>query len=608
MVSPMFLAAGWDAVLDGKWIYARNGRTCIRFARRPQKAFDLWPLFRGHLPVGDTNVLADYQRSLIDVGLMTVDSSARASPAPIQPPVQGWSVRFYTPVSGGLPKLLSLSKRLSPRKTAIFAAVRVGRMVFMALATKPNTLSRLYNLALLESEKCTTFCDVVASRAATRAGMWKGQTGFWTDDEQRQLEVAIQRAQGSRDACLRWTPEINQLQVCTALDNYRAAAVGRVSTTHSVEGVFCSSAMHRTSDFSVRAEDWQPWCTSSSTDKSLAVTKCYMECYERHAATAFWPGDDQMTKASWNELGDDATDPASLVPDEVEVASSLRNVETLWVRGYCWISGVNKLVPLQLVTLRPFPHKHWLPMPRTTTAGVAAHFSREAAIRIATLELIERNALLAAWANQTCLPRVDPHSLEVPARLLARMIAERGYELVVLVFRHLGFAVGLAVAFPVRSVGALYLKGTAARENEGDAVEAALLEMHQSLCYHAETVLPVPSHRGVRTSGDHIAYHSRPDRMIRLKEWLTSGPISLMPKAEPNSFPALLAGACADPIVVDLASTGRAIAVRVIAPGIVPLPYGPIEAGRPPVLQDHSGSCLRPANERDRDRSIHPFG
>ncbi len=92
-------------------------------------------------------------------------------------------------------------------------------------------------------------------------------------------------------------------------------------------------------------------------------------------------------------------------------------------------NGAEYLVPLELVRFPVVAEEvGYTPPDQFTSSGVAAHFSRNAALANACHELVERDAFLIAWLRKAAPPLIHPRSLSLPLRNHIALLDSFGYR------------------------------------------------------------------------------------------------------------------------------------------------------------------------------------
>ncbi|MEO6237952.1 MAG: TOMM precursor leader peptide-binding protein [Vicinamibacterales bacterium] len=268
-----------------------------------------------------------------------------------------------------------------------------------------------------------------------------------------------------------------------------------------------------------------------------------------------------------------------------------RRVRHPWVRGVWFGTTEPVWVPAMLVFLSLTIEPAHLICQGTSNGLAAAGDFDEAATR-ATLELIERDAMLASWLtsrpgqrltlDRTC----DPRLLGIVAAIESLSATVETYLLTAGVYGATVLCLGLGDGKQYPGVTIGLGTGVDARA----ALKSAVLELGQTGPYLQRTMLThtVPVPRGpasVRTMLDHAAYyfpHCRAEIFDRIRN--TAAPVSM--RDLPRCRPLAPMQHCADALkaagirvaVVDVTSAdveaGPFRVVRAVSPDLQPISYG----------------------------------
>ncbi|MEX2410593.1 MAG: YcaO-like family protein [Candidatus Paceibacterota bacterium] len=157
----------------------------------------------------------------------------------------------------------------------------------------------------------------------------------------------------------------------------------------------------------------EDWSYGRDSSPELAKIKAISEAKE-WAACGCVPGD--LIKASFLELSN-AIDPRSIVsfhPDQYEIENFPLykfNEETRfeWVEAKDLFSGESMYVFADHVYFPYFPDT--LPYVYSNSSGVAAHPSKQKAIELSTLELVERDSFMIHYLADLCSPSIIHNTL-----------------------------------------------------------------------------------------------------------------------------------------------------------------------------------------------------
>lgn len=195
--------------------------------------------------------------------------------------------------------------------------------------------------------------------------------------------------------------------------------------------------------------------------------------------------DAETVLASRAALDGDSLDPARLVLHTEEQREALGfarytpEVELQWVRGKCPRSGLPVWIPSQAVSLAPPPEGAILF--QATSNGMAAGTGYAETAAKALLEVVEREAFLAAWYHRLAPRRIDWRSHPDPQVVgMGEAYARRGVtiECYLLPTDHgIPVVAALAIEEPVRNLAVLV--GLGADLSPARAVRSAMLEVGQ---------------------------------------------------------------------------------------------------------------------------------
>jgi len=308
---------------------------------------------------------------------------------------------------------------------------------------------------------------------------------------------------------------------------------------------------------------------------ALAEAKAVSEAVERYAL-----------------LSRPASPPTHLWP------STARRITTreLWPgatssEGESWVpasllDGTEVLVPFALVWPTTPPAASG---PCVTSNGMAAHPERQHAIECAVLELIERDALLRAWAHRA--PALGPAAPGPVERAWIDELAEHGVEVRAW---HLASSTGIPVVLAqgrdVSGTRIPLVVGSAARPLAPDAVRAAVMEVAGNVMAELRTgggqPADSPVAEDVRDLEDHVRFYHDPRRwdvLDFLDDTATGGTASSSTETGVDACRrSSIRVAVADMTPPEL--DGVLHVVRAMSPDLVPLWFG---ADRHP--RGHSG-------------------
>lgn len=299
--------------------------------------------------------------------------------------------------------------------------------------------------------------------------------------------------------------------------------------------------------------------------------------------------------STWRDLGAAAAPVPPILwwpPHGAPAEAEWRDAPLAWTRAHGLVTDQWAWVPLQLVTQRPKGEPCIRPV---TSAGTAAHPCRADAILGAILELVERDAFVAAWLFTRPLSRYDLDVCSDPAvsDALTRLRAS-GLDAI---------AIALPTDAPVCAVAGIVIDqigsrpagavGLCARPSAARAVEGALREalgIWHFTRVQADTGFACPDDPATLSAATRALWWARRDRWDRLA-WLWTGPRQPIPADSDNAgrgetlprLVAWLASAGMEAWIVDLLAPPLVRrcgfhVVRVVVPDL--LPFWLIETAR----------------------------
>ncbi|MER6360641.1 TOMM precursor leader peptide-binding protein [Kitasatospora sp. NPDC001527] len=360
---------------------------------------------------------------------------------------------------------------------------------------------------------------------------------------------------------------------------------------YAVLGCYTEDADLR--DGQVTSPGANEWCGGRAFTEDEALTGALGEAVERYCA-AVPPAAARTARAG--ELDGEVLDPRRLgLYSPRQYASpgfpyrpyDPRTPYT-WVRG-AWLDGTGEV-------WLPADQTHYLAgggvLAQVTTNGLAAGRGHADAAHRATLELVERDALLRAWFTRTPPPALDlgPGSQGAGGQV-ARLVQDLGAHGLNVRFHLLPAAGGVPVVLCVglgdgRRWPAVTVTSAAHPSGRTAVVKAALEQAQTVLALRAELEAgrrPPTRDAEVVTFVDHALRYARPGARRRLS-FLTAGTDVVDLRNLPDPPPAeqttaRLAARLGTPVAIadvtsaDLTATGLRVA-RALAPGLQPLHCG----------------------------------
>ncbi|GLZ36886.1 TOMM precursor leader peptide-binding protein [Actinokineospora sp. NBRC 105648] len=330
--------------------------------------------------------------------------------------------------------------------------------------------------------------------------------------------------------------------------------------------------------------------------RRAAIVSAVGEAVERYSASV--PDPDRLVWARPADLDGEVLDPREFPLYEPEQYAQRdfpcvpfdRRIDHPWIRG-TWLGGdtpvwVPAVFSYLAMTVLP---EHLIC--QGTSNGLAAGPDAETAAVSATLELVERDAMMSAWLTGArgryveLDDTLDPEVQDVIDALRAQRPSVEVYLLPTATYGTV--AVALALGDGKRWPGACV--GLGADRSPRAAIRTAVLELAQTGPHLAallsERGVLVPSRpSGVREMLDHAAYYFPADRVSAFDRLRTGGTSRLADLPEPafDTTVADLAGQLSTAgirvAIVDVTSpdvaTGPFRVVRAVSPDLQPISYG----------------------------------
>ena len=324
-----------------------------------------------------------------------------------------------------------------------------------------------------------------------------------------------------------------------------------------------------------------------------AVTVALAEALERYCGIFVPP---PAVSAAYDDVAGDAMWPPSLpLYSQRQYASPGfpfrpfdAREELPWAWGYNLTQGRPQLVPQAATRYGALSTR----LVHETSSGVAAHSSPAAAVLGATLEVVERDALMIAWLNRLSPPLLDLTTVrDAFVRSAVAEVGLSGYGLHVAdMTTDLGIPVILAVALREDGAAPALMLGAGCALDRLGATRKALRELlggiRGRLGVPWSLPEPMEAHE-VRELADHGRAYHHPAALPRAC-FLWASPERAAPLAEPTerhtvgeqlaTCVTLLGRAGVDLLAVDLTTPDVAPYLRVfraVTPGLQPIGFGP---------------------------------
>jgi ribosomal protein S12 methylthiotransferase accessory factor len=328
--------------------------------------------------------------------------------------------------------------------------------------------------------------------------------------------------------------------------------------------------------------------------RAEAIMSAVAEAVERYAPSL--PEGDRLVWARPADLAGDVLDPRefplyepeSYARPGFEFAAFDRRTDHPWVRG-TWL-GTDK--PVWVPAVLTYLAMTLLPehlICQGTSNGLAAGADAESATVRAVLELIERDAMMAAWLTGAKGRFVDlDDTLDSDLAAIVEALRTQGVTVEVYLLPTSMYGVtaaALALGDGKRRPGVTL--GLGADRSPRAAIRAALLELAQTASHLAGLMRERPVPKGpeeVREMLDHAAYYFPLDRVAAFDRLRCGGTSRLRDLREPvaessvTDLAHVLGSAKVRVAVVDVTSADVAMGpfrvVRAVSPDLQPISYG----------------------------------
>ncbi|WP_276299187.1 YcaO-like family protein [Halorussus lipolyticus] len=343
-------------------------------------------------------------------------------------------------------------------------------------------------------------------------------------------------------------------------------------------------------------------------DARATLTGTLGEFAERYCL--HWPREEALTEGSHDEMADRGEVPDfeyltaygqdDLGPDDPEWLAPLSRETTLpWVAGTNLLTGEESYVPAELVWNRAGKLTEYPRAVVGTSNGAAAGPTLESALLSGLYEVVERDAFVTTWCEQTPPPRVDPDAVPELADRRDRLLP--GDHRSLSVFEYDGTVdvptYGAAIVddrerFPKFAIGG------SADFNPIAAATDAMVEAAQAFPYlehvRAEYDLDAIDPTSIWNFTENTLLYARPENFDRVS-FFVAGEETTLPEAQrvedelATCLDRLDAAGCT-PVAVEVTTPDvREVgirAVRVVVPELVPFPPSSLPPTEHPQLAD----------------------
>jgi len=315
--------------------------------------------------------------------------------------------------------------------------------------------------------------------------------------------------------------------------------------------------------------------SASGAITSEVIVKTIAEAYERYRSGRYRV--DKVATAS--TFNDEWLDPAVITPLSNKQYNNLRDLEPFspnkewqWVIGYRYSTGDKVYVTIDNVYYPLYSKDIKRKLCYSAdSSGVAAHTNRERAITNATLELIERDALMITWYCKRQITAVPMSQAEESIRERASFLEQEGYCVKLLNLTLDSVPVILAIIHSDNNYPH-FISGAGAALDFEQAITKAYSEAEFMLLSWRKIKTKERTPDQTVSPADHGKLFFQPKQRKHVR-WLLDAPEELLPSSIPpvdfmNKF---------DPVLVDLnpEERGRSLhVVRALSEKLLPINFG----------------------------------
>ena len=345
---------------------------------------------------------------------------------------------------------------------------------------------------------------------------------------------------------------------------------------------YVGSAQYVVSTKRKEERKWTGNAFSTGTSREEAHLKVLAEAWERYVP-------DSMFYASWNVKkavsirNDEWLNPYDIYPimkgQQVMFQHELSvfdpDVNWQWVVGKKHVDGSSMNIPVDAVYYqRGIQHRlSRLPCIWASSNGVAVHSSKETAVQSATLELIERDALMTTWYGKRVVRAIPDEYLTQVIGNRLRFWQSAGYQVSVLDISTDTVPVVVVLIHSMRKKPALS-SGSAAAETYEIALRKAFAEAElMALTWSKRDPCGIKP-EAVGTVDDHGALYADPAYRHHVEWLLDSERLTTLPKVVMSVTQAVHR---VNPWIVDMTPARPNIGlhvIRAIAPDLLPINFG----------------------------------
>jgi thiazole/oxazole-forming peptide maturase SagD family component len=223
------------------------------------------------------------------------------------------------------------------------------------------------------------------------------------------------------------------------------------------------------------SEDINSWGTGES--QSSARLAAFMEAIERYTTGSYLLDDHPLR--SQKSLDHPVLDRMAVTgygPSDRYAQDLASETPRRWHSVKSIASNSEYFVPLELIRYPVFARElGYQFVDETNSSGVAAHFSRDLAIRAACYELVERDAFLIAWLRKASPPLIDLNSVPEGVKRKIGVAMREGWD-IRMVNLTSDLAPVICVLLRRNTPSCCYAIGAASRDNPEEACLKALHE------------------------------------------------------------------------------------------------------------------------------------
>lgn len=348
------------------------------------------------------------------------------------------------------------------------------------------------------------------------------------------------------------------------------------SKTAKEAGFYLAFAKFRKPNEAYGSEEHQ-FASGTATSIQMAFVKAVAEAYERYKGGQFWVDRRDAAK----NLDYPWLDPRIVRPltkEQIETNDRIKKLDESevidWVKVKRLPKGDEYYAPADIVF---YPLDSSIlgrkPVAEADSSGMAAHTDKDTAIRKATLELVERDAIMRNWFEKRSNERISHAALDETWQKRIRKIEQHGRKVDIVDLSHSGIVIlNIIIRADEGGVYPYFVNGSAASDTSFEeafakAFDEAELGFLEAMNQEEVDVLDPVS---VRSPADHGKLYLH-DTYKKEIEWLWRGPLkNTLPKVTATD----IIGQFRPYIVEFTKDESPLYVVRALCPQLVPINFG----------------------------------